>query len=183
MQNQPNSAFWRPVPQGLSANPSEGKPAGDAHEAGSGTPSAEAMLGGEVPAPSDSQHLNKVGPAHRLFQTPLADSLPDQLHRHALTSHGASPLVSIRIHLDEASILCPISLLECVSGFPCPPDPVITVGVRYRVLSTEGVSFAVHKSLRAFRFRNYKQKGPNVGAKAARGEQSLKVCGNQGLRR
>lgn len=83
----------RPLPQALGRVLQPVKSAGDAHEARRGTASVEAMLGEEVPAPGDSQHVIKVGAAHRLLEPPLADSPPDQLHRFALTGHDVTPAV------------------------------------------------------------------------------------------
>ena len=69
--------------------------------------------------------------------------------------------------------MCAITLLEGVSRFPGPPDPVITtVRVWDRVFSTEGVAFLVDKSFRPVRFGNHKQKSTDVRAEAAGDGQS-----------
>jgi hypothetical protein len=52
---------------------------------------ADAVFGEKVSTPGYSQSLVEIGAANVFLQPTLANSLSDQLHRSALTSHGTSP--------------------------------------------------------------------------------------------
>jgi len=75
----------------------------------------------------------------------------------------------------KTGILGAVMLRERVRSFPRSPDPVVALAVGYVVISTDGMSIFIYKSVRAFRFGNHKEEGSNIGAQVAESDQSRDI--------
>jgi len=75
-----------------------------------------------------------------------------------------------------------LSFIERGSGFPCPPHPVVAVGLWYPMLSSDGTSLLKNKSSWSICFGDDKEKSTRIGAKAAGRNKALKISVNQAFR-